>query len=191
MRLLRQAGCTSHDRTALQLIEAFGSLGAAVGASQARQLRACGDTKAVRALRRFRETMRLVLSSEMERKDLSNCAAAKDFLRAEMAYLVHEQFRVLHLNIRHRLISVDVLADGTLDHCPIPIRELIRHALETGAAGLVLAHNHPSGDHTPSRADIDLTRRIANAGHLLGIVVHDHIVISSQGESSMRELNLI
>jgi DNA repair protein RadC len=135
--------------------------------------------------------MRLTLSRDLDRLELADLATARDFLRADMAHLVYEQFRVLHLNIRNRLIEVDILAQGTIDYCAIPVRELIHHALDSGATGLILAHNHPSGDHTPSRADIDLTRRIAQAGHLLGIVVHDHIVVSSTGESSMRALGII
>ena len=127
----------------------------------------------------------------MKRPILSSWSSVIEYLRAEMAFLHREQFRVLFLNKRNVLIADEVLNEGTVDHTPAYPREVIRRAIELSATAVVLVHNHPSGDPTPSRADIEMTRQIIDSGKPLGIAVHDHIIIGRDEPSSMRGLQLI
>ena len=126
-----------------------------------------------------------------ERIVLSSWAAVMEYLRAEMGFLHREQFRVLFLNKRNALIANEVLQEGTVDHTPAYPREVIRRAIELSATALVLVHNHPSGDPTPSRADVDMTRQIIESGAPLGIAVHDHVVMGRDGHASLKGLKLI
>ena len=98
---------------------------------------------------------------------------------------------MLHLNSRNMLIRDELMAEGSIDQAVIHVREVIRRAMDLGSAALILVHNHPSGDPSPSRADIQLTRDIAEAGRKLGITVHDHIIIGANGHSSMRTSGLL
>ena len=102
-----------------------------------------------------------------------------------------EQFRVLFLDRKNRLIADETQQSGTVDHAPVYPREVVKRALELGATALILVHNHPSGDPTPSQADIAMTREIKQAAEKLGIVVHDHLVIAAGGHASFRSLGLI
>lgn len=122
---------------------------------------------------------------------ISTWQALLDYLHADLAHRHVEHIRVLYLNSRNRLIRDELAATGTVDECPVHIREIIARAIDIGAASLILSHNHPGGDHTPSRADIDLTRYLILAGKHLGIAVHDHLVLSASGHASMRALGLI
>jgi DNA repair protein RadC len=114
-----------------------------------------------------------------------------DYLRADMGHMITERVRVLHLNSKNMLIRDEIMAEGSIDQAILSIREVIRRAIDLGSAAIILVHNHPSGDSAPSRADIALTRDIAEAGKKLGISVHDHIIIANTGHSSMRALGLI
>ena len=98
---------------------------------------------------------------------------------------------MVFLDIRNGLIRDEIMWEGTIDQCTVHVREVVRRAIELNAAALILVHNHPSGDPEPSRADVDLTRAIAEGGKRLGIAVHDHIVISAQGYTSLRAAGLI
>jgi len=122
---------------------------------------------------------------------IDNWSALLDYLRLTHAFSPVEIARVLHLDGRSRLIADEVISRGTIDEATIHVREVIRRAMELHAVSIVLVHNHPSGDPAPSRADIDLTRRIARAGQPLGIAVHDHLIMAESGHASMRELGLI
>jgi DNA repair protein RadC len=135
--------------------------------------------------------VRLVKAEVTERPILANWQALLDYLRADMAYDGIERFRVLHLNTKNILIRDDVMSKGSIDQAAVYIREVIRRAIDFGSAAIILVHNHPSGDPAPSRADIDITRSIAEAGKRLNIAVHDHIIIGSSGHASMRALGLI
>ena len=126
-----------------------------------------------------------------ERVLLSSWKQVYDYLRAEMAFLHREQFRVLYLNRKNVLIANEVLQEGTVDHTPAYPREVVRRAIELSATALVLVHNHPSGDATPSRADIEMTRQIMEAGKPLGFVVHDHIIMARDGHASLKQLQLM
>lgn len=140
----------------------------------------------------FRQAMLYTLRAEVAAGPLlSNYAALIDYLRADMAHHTIEQFRVLHLNTRNRLLRDEVMHQGSIDQAAVYPREVIRRAIEIGSAALILVHNHPGGDPSPSQRDIDITRAVAQAGRLLGIVVHDHLVIASRGHVSMRAKGLI
>jgi DNA repair protein RadC len=127
----------------------------------------------------------------LEQPVLSSWQALLDYLRADMAHMTTERVRVLHLNSRNMLIRDEVMAEGSIDQAAVHVREVIRRAIDLGSASIILVHNHPSGDPAPSRADIALTRDIADAGKRLGIGVHDHVIIGAKGHSSMRSMGLI
>jgi DNA repair protein RadC len=114
-----------------------------------------------------------------------------DYLTIDMAHLSVERVRVLYLDLRNRLIRDVHVSDGSIDEAAIHPREVIRGALDLGATGLILVHNHPSGNPEPSRADIQITNRIAEAGRLLSIIVHDHIIIAREGHVSLRARGLV
>ena len=108
-----------------------------------------------------------------------------------MAFADIEQFRVLFLDKKNQLIADEVQQQGTVDYTPVYPREVVKRALELGASAIVLVHNHPSGDPTPSLADIDMTKKIVDAGQRLGVLVHDHIIVGRKGHASLRALTLI
>lgn len=114
-----------------------------------------------------------------------------DYLTIDMAHLTVERVRVLYLDLKNRLIRDEHLADGSIDEAAIHPREVIRRALDLGAAALVIVHNHPSGNPEPSRADIQITAKIAEAGRLLGVELHDHVIIGREGHVSLRARGLI
>ena len=122
---------------------------------------------------------------------LGSWQALLDYLRADMAHLAHERVRVLHLDSKNRLIRDELVSEGSVDQAAIYTREVIKRALALGTAAIILVHNHPSGDSTPSRQDIAITRDICAAGRTLGITVHDHIIIGRDGHTSFRSKGLI
>lgn len=122
---------------------------------------------------------------------LGSWAEVIDYCKAQMAYETKEQFRILFLDKKNRLIADEVQQVGTVDHTPVYPREVIRRSLELSATALILLHNHPSGDPTPSTADIQMTRQIVEIAKPLGITVHDHIIIGRSGHASLRGMKLI
>ncbi len=126
-----------------------------------------------------------------DRPVLGSWTEVIDYCRANMAFETKEQFRILFLDKRNRLIADEVQGVGTVDHTPVYPREVIRRSLELSATALILIHNHPSGDPSPSSADVKMTRAIADVAKPLGITVHDHIIIGKSGHTSMRGLKLI
>jgi DNA repair protein RadC len=122
---------------------------------------------------------------------LSSWPAVLDYLRAAMAFADREQFRVLFLDKRNQLIADEVQQVGTVDHTPVYPREVLRRALELRATAILLFHNHPSGDPTPSHADVQMTHTIIEAGKVFGIAVHDHIILAKEGHSSLKGLRLM
>lgn len=134
---------------------------------------------------------RMLRDRTVERPLLANWQALLDYLRADMAHGMIERVRVLHLNTRNMLIRDEEVSRGSIDEAAVYAREIIRRALEIGSAGLILVHNHPSGDPSPSRADIELTRNIVEIGKRLGIAVHDHLIIGQDGHSSLRAMGLM
>ena len=134
---------------------------------------------------------RMVRGEIQKREILSSWEKVLEDCRAAMAFEEREQFRILFLDKKNALIADEVQQVGTVDHTPAYPREVIRRALELSSTAIILAHNHPSGDPTPSRADIEMTKEIIEAGKRLGVVVHDHIIIGRKGFASMKGLLLI
>ena len=113
------------------------------------------------------------------------------YCRTAMAFMDHEEFRILFLDKKNQLLADEVQGVGTVDHAPVYPREVIRRSLELGATALILVHNHPSGDPSPSTADIAMTMQIVTLAKALGIQVHDHLIMGRDGHSSFRALNLL
>lgn len=166
---------------------------AAVVATPPSRLRSWGmDQRVIDAFAFARSTTRSALRRSIEtRPGLRDALLALDYLHNELAYLQHEQFRVLYLNATYRLILDEIHGEGSVTEAPIFPREVLKQAVETGAVHIILAHNHPSGDPTPSRADIAATRAIIEATRVIGVSVLDHFVISTSGHTSMRAMGLI
>jgi len=134
---------------------------------------------------------RLARQAVREQPVLGSWQALLDYLTIDMAHLTVERVRVLYLDVRNRLILDHLVGDGSIDEAQIHPREVIRKALDLGATALILVHNHPSGSPEPSRADIQITQRIAEAGRLLGVGVHDHVIVGREGHVSLRAKGLI
>lgn len=178
---------------AKNLIARFGSFAEVVTAPEPRlkEIEGAGDAvvtelKLVRAA-----ALRLMRSEIMQRPALSSWAQVLDYLRAAQGFEHREQFRILFLDKKNHLIADEVQQQGTIDHTPVYVREVVKRALELSATAIVLVHNHPSGDPTPSRADIDMTKQIVAAAKPLGVAVHDHIIVGRDGHASFRALKLI
>lgn len=144
------------------------------------------DLKLVRAA-----AERLARGAVRDKPVLTSWAHVIDYCRTAMAFETKEQFRILFLDKRNRLIADEVQQVGTVDHTPVYPREIIKRALELSSTAIVLVHNHPSGDPTPSQADITMTRQIVDIAKPLGITVHDHIIVGREGHASLRGLKLI
>ncbi len=134
---------------------------------------------------------RAMRSGLRSREILSSWSAVIDYCYAAMAHETREQFRVLFLDKKNALIADEVQGTGTVDHTPVYPREVVRRALELSATALVLVHNHPSGDPSPSQADIEMTKLIVDSCRPLGILVHDHIIIGRNGHTSFKSLRLM
>jgi DNA repair protein RadC len=175
------------------LIARFGSFAEALSASPERLKEVPGVGAAViTELKIVHEAgLRLAKAEIRPRTLLSSWTAVLDYCRASMAFAEREQFRILFLDKKNGLIADEVQGEGTVDHTPVYPREVIKRALELAASAIILVHNHPSGDPTPSAADIDMTRRLIEAGDRLSIKVHDHIVIGRNGHASFRALRLM
>lgn len=136
-------------------------------------------------------SVRLAQTRLLKQPVLGTWQSVLDYAHTSMAYNEREQFRVLFLDRKNRLILDEVLQEGTVDHTPAYPREVVKRALELSASGIILLHNHPSGDPTPSSPDIAMTRTIVEAAEKLGIKVHDHLIISRQGHASLKSLDLM
>jgi len=133
-----------------------------------------------------------VAKGEIKRKiALASWNDVIDYCRTGMAFADKEQFRLLFLDKRNQLIADEVQQTGTVDHTPVYPREVIKRALELSATALVLVHNHPSGDPTPSQADIRMTKAIVDIATPLGIAVHDHIIVGKSGHRSLKAMKLM
>ena len=175
------------------LLAEFGGFGGLMSAPPEALLRVkgMGDT-AVAAIKIAQSTaLRLLRAEVAARPILANWQALLDYLRADMAHHGVERVRVLHLNTRNMLIRDELMSEGSIDEAAVHVREVVRRAIDIGSAAIILVHNHPSGDPSPSRADIELTRQIADAGRRLGIALHDHIIIGAGGHTSLRAQGLI
>ena len=175
------------------LLDRFGSLPEIFGAPVERLMEISGigeivatDLKLIGAL-----AHRMLKSEIKARPVLASWASVIEYCRAAMAFEAREQFRILFLDKKNALIADEVQQTGTVDHTPVYPREVVKRALELSATAIILVHNHPSGDPTPSRADIDMTRMIVDTAKPLGITVHDHIIIGKGGHASLKGLKLI
>ncbi len=126
-----------------------------------------------------------------KRPVLAAMSAVLQYLRSAMAFEGREEFRILFLDRRNKLIADEVQTRGTIDHTPVYTREVVKRALELSASALILAHNHPSGDPSPSRADVDMTKQIVEVAAKLGVLVHDHIILGRDGHCSMKAAGLM
>ena len=176
-----------------RLIDHFGGFGEAISAPPARLREVDGIGEATISALKVVEAsaVRLSRSRVLNRPTLSSWTALLDYCHASMAYNSTEQFRVLFLDRKNVLIADEVQQKGTVDHTPVYPREVVKRALDLGASSIILVHNHPSGDPTPSRADIDMTNQVAAAAQGLGISLHDHIVIGRGGNASFKSLGLL
>jgi DNA repair protein RadC len=175
------------------LLHEFGGIAGLLTADAERLARfpGMGETSAAAIKTAHAAALRLTRERVREQPVLANWQAVLDYLRADMAHHSIERVRVLHLNARNMLIRDELMSEGSIDEAAVHVREVIRRAIDLGSAAIILVHNHPSGDHSPSRADIDITRQVAEAGKRLGIALHDHIVLGSEGHSSLRAMGLI
>ena len=175
------------------LIDEFGSLAEIIAAPQAR-LEAIGglSEKVVTDLKVVQAAAIAMSGGQVRgRTVLGSWKQVLDYCRIAMAFEEREQFRLLFLDKKNQLIRDEVQQVGTVDHTPVYPREVVRRALELSATAIILVHNHPSGDPSPSRADIEMTQTIIDIAKPMGITVHDHIIIGKSGHTSMRGLKLI
>ena len=178
---------------AKRLLERFGSLGNVLDADHGAlaEVKGMGETSAAVLKATALAARRMARSRVQEKPVLGSWQALLDYLAIDMANLTVERVRVLYLDTRNRLIRDHHMGDGSIDEAAVHPREVIRRGLDIGATALILVHNHPSGNPEPSRADIQITQRIAEAGRLLGITVHDHVIVGSEGHVSLRAKGLI
>lgn len=177
---------------AKRLLERFGTLGD-IFAAETAQLREFEiDQRTLVLFRSLRETGRRLAERKVkDRPVMSSWQQLLDYCHTALAHEKTEQFRLLFLDRKNVLIADEVQQRGTIDHTPVYPREVVKRALELGAAALILVHNHPSGDPKPSREDIEMTRDISKAAEALGIAIHDHLVIGRKGHASFRSLGLL
>jgi DNA repair protein RadC len=178
---------------AKRLIARFGSFAEVLSAHPNRLMEVTGVGEAVATEIKLvhAAAMRLMRGQVLNRPLLGSWSAILDYVRAAMAYSDNEQFRILFLDKKNQLIADEVQQEGTVDHTPVYPREVMKRALELGASAIVLVHNHPSGDPAPSMPDIEMTRKIVDAGQRLGVTIHDHVVVGRKGHFSFRSNGLI
>lgn len=175
------------------LLSRFGSLGgvAAAGLEELQAVKGVGRAVALDLKLIAELAGRLGRAEVVKRPLISSWSALNAYVQADMAHRTREQFRVLFLDRKNRLIADEILGEGTVDHAPVYPREVVRRALELAASALILVHNHPSGDPTPSGADADMTRQVVEAAKALRIAVHDHLVVGRDGVASLKALGLM
>ena len=175
------------------LLDRFGTLAGVFGADAVllTEVKGVGETVAT-DIKLIAATAHRMLKSELKGSQvLASWSSVIEYCHAAMAHETREQFRILFLDKRNALIADEVQQRGTVDHTPVYPREVVKRALDLSATAIILVHNHPSGDPTPSRADIDMTKMIIDTAKPLGITVHDHIIIGKQGHVSLKGLRLI
>lgn len=183
------ADLSAQDMSAL--LYEFGSLPEILGASPAGLNRLVSPEGAARLGLVRDVALRLLRAPLKVRPVLSGWAVVANYLKAALAGRTREEFRVLFLDKRNRLVRDEVMGEGTVDHVPVYPREVLRRALELDASALVLAHNHPGGDPAPSHADIEATRQISDAGRLLRVTLHDHFLVAGERVVSFKTLGVL
>lgn len=171
-----------------RLLDTFGDFNAVLSAppERLREVQGVGDAIIAELKLIEAAAQRLSRARIMDRPVLSSWHALIDYCHTAMAHRQTEQFRVLYLDRKNVLIADEAQAQGTVDHVPVYPREVVKRALELNASALILVHNHPSGDPTPSRADIEMTAEIDRAAAALGLTIHDHIIVGKSAELSFR-----
>lgn len=175
------------------LIDRFGSFAGICGATpkELKEIDGVGDA-VVSALKVVRAaSLKLLQEEVMNKPVLSSWQKLMDYCRASMAHEKTERFRILFLDKKNALIADEVQQVGTVDHTPVYPREVVKRALDLNATAIIMVHNHPSGDPKPSRADIDMTREVQEAARSLGIVLHDHVIVSKSGNTSFKTMGLL
>ncbi len=174
------------------LVNRFGSLAGVLSASldELRQAPGIGDAAALDLKAVHEAALRLAKDPVKRRTVISSWSALLAYVRVALAHEPREQFRVLFLDKKNQLIADEVMNRGTVDHAPVYPREIVRRALELSSSAVILVHNHPSGDPTPSPADIDMTKQVVDAARPLKIAVHDHLVVGRDGVASFKALGL-
>lgn len=178
---------------AKRLMARFGSFADVIHAAPERlkEVDGVGD-RVIDELKLIRAAALRLMQGEIKgRRVLGSWNAVLDYCRAAQGFDDRERFRILFLDKKNQLIADEVQQEGTVDHTPVYVREVVKRALELSATALILVHNHPSGDPTPSRADIDMTSMIVNAAKPLGVAIHDHIIVGRTGHASLKALKLI
>jgi DNA repair protein RadC len=175
------------------LLARFGSFAEVVAAKPERLKEIEGLSEAaIVELKIVAETAKRFAKVKLEKRtSMESFSAVLDYCRTAMAFLDREEFRILFLDKKNGLIADEVQSTGTVDHAPVYPREIMRRALELNATALILVHNHPSGEPSPSAADIHLTNQIVALGKSLNVIVHDHLIIGREGFASFRGLQLI
>jgi DNA repair protein RadC len=175
------------------LLRRFGDIAGVISASpdELAQVSGLGKSsiatlKAVQAA-----ALKLIIAPLSKRPVLASWQHLLDYYRASMAYLKVEQLRLIYLDRQNKLIADEVLQQGTVDHTPVYPREVVKRALDLGAAAIIMVHNHPGGDSRPSEADIAMTGQVAAAVSAIGIQLHDHVIIGRNGHSSFKSLGLL
>ena len=178
---------------AKRLLKEFGSFSKVIYAEETalRQVEEVGDA-AIAALKTIRVAAQRMIKSEIaDQPVIQSWSALMDYCKLTMGQSKIEDFRVLFLNHRHALIADELMQRGTINHTPVYPREIIKRALEHSAAAIILLHNHPSGDPTPSKADIEITTKIVEAANTVSITVHDHVIVTAAGHYSFKSFGLI
>jgi len=178
---------------AKQLLKTFGSFAEVIHAPEPRlrEVKGVGDASIDQIKLIAAASQRIAKGELQQRKALSSWQDVIDYCRTSMAFADKEQFRLLFLDKRNHLIADEVQQTGTVDHTPVYPREVIKRALELSATAIILVHNHPSGDPSPSQADIQMTRAIVDIAKPLGIAVHDHIIVGRNGHASLKGMKLM
>lgn len=178
---------------AKRLLKAFGGFDRVISAPPARLAEVQGVGDAVARELKIVEAAahRLAQARVMGRDAIQSWGQLVDYCRARMAHEPTEQFRILFLDRKNMLIADEAQGRGTVDHVPVYPREVVKRALELSASALILVHNHPSGDPSPSRADVEMTRRIVAACAPVGLSVHDHVIVGRREVASFHEMGLL
>ena len=185
--------CANRETVARALLARFRGLAGVFGADEfaLRAVEGMGRDDIVDLMIVQEAAVRIARGEVARRTVTSSWSSLLAYVRVAMAHESREQFRVLFLDKKNAIILDEVMNRGTVDHAPVYPREIMRRALEVDASALILVHNHPSGDPAPSAADVDMTRQVIEAGRVLRIAVHDHLVVGCEGVASFKALGLM
>jgi len=178
---------------AKDLIKTFGSFAEVIAApvDQLKTIKGISEKTAIDLKLIKAAATKLSQESILDQPILSSWSALMDYCRTAMQFEAKEQFRVLFLDRKNRLIKDEIMSQGTIDRAPVYPREIIKRALDLNSTAIILAHNHPSGDPTPSQSDVDITKKIIKAGDSIGLTVHDHLIIGRENVASFKTLGLM